>query len=299
MAKHRGDRDSSRRRSSRTIVRKSTGELEKFSRAKFRESLRQSGARPREVDVALEEVEENLRPEIPSEELYRIARRTLQRERRPVAARYSLKKALLALGPTGYPFERLVAGIFEAQGYSARTGLVLRGRCVSHELDVVARRHGEAVFAECKFHNQARFRSDVKTAMYVSARARDLEERGSSRSAFREFWLVTNTRFTSEARRFAECTGLRAVSWDEPEGDSLRDFVRRHGLHPVTCLTTLSKARRSELVSRDVVLCNELRKRPEALAGLGLSEAQIQRTMDELDGLAEIDAAEREREEGT
>lgn len=296
MPKRRRDRDHARRRSPRTTVRKSTGEIEAFSRKKFRESLRQSGARPREVDVALEEVEENLRPEIPSEELYKIARRTLQRERRPVAARYSLKKALLALGPTGYPFERIVAGIFAARGYTARTGVVLRGRCVSHELDVVARRRGEAIFAECKFHNQARFRSDVKTAMYVSARARDLQERGSSRSAYREFWLVTNTRFTSEARRFAECTGLHAVSWDTPAGGSLRELVQGHGLHPVTCLTTLSKARRRELVSRDIVLCDELRDRSEVLSSLGLSQAQIRKTMTELDGLAEIDAERARRE---
>lgn len=267
-----------------TLIRKASGEMEPFSRYKFRRSLKQSGAVPAEIRHALDRVESNLRPGIRSGEVFRIARESLARERRPVAAQYSLKKAVIALGPTGFPFERLVAAILGKLGYKTRIGVIMRGRCVSHEIDVVGTRRKERILVECKFHNQPSFKSDVKVALYVSARARDIREKPRGRG-YSEFWLVTNTRFTRDAQRVASGTGLRTISWEDPKKDNLHDLIREHRLHPITCLTSLPIGRKKVLLERGVVLCREFIEDPTAWKAIGLTSVQEQRVRDELDGL--------------
>jgi len=56
-----------------------------------------------------------------------------------------LKKAILQLGPTGYPFERFVGELLKYQGYEAKVGQIVQGNCVQHEVDVVAKK-GDTVF---------------------------------------------------------------------------------------------------------------------------------------------------------
>lgn len=51
-------------------------------------------------------------------------------------------------GPEGYPFEKYVARLLAKMGYAARTNIVARGRCISHELDVVAERGGERLMVD-------------------------------------------------------------------------------------------------------------------------------------------------------
>lgn len=277
-----------KRPSPHTLIQKASGELEPFSRYKFRRSLRRSGAAPAEIRRALDRVEAKLHPGIHSRDVFRIARDSLARERRPVAAQYSLKKAVISLGPTGFPFEHLVAAIFRARGYKTNTGVMIRGRCVSHEIDVVATRRTERILVECKFHNSGSFKSDVKVALYVSARARDIREKPRGRG-YSQFWLVTNTRFTSDASRVAGGNDLHAVSWEHPKKGNLHDLISEHALHPITCLTSLPVGRKKVLLERGIVLCREFHDDSSAWQALGLNPTTERAVREELEGLEHLD----------
>ena len=61
----------------------------------------------------------------------------LKMHRKSFAARYNLKRAIFALGPSGFPFERYVARLFDAMGYATQVGIVLPGKCVTHDRDRV------------------------------------------------------------------------------------------------------------------------------------------------------------------
>src|SRR5690606_35052555 len=144
-----------------------------------------------------------------------------------------------ALGPDGFNFERFVAGVMIRLGYDVEVGTVLNGRCISHEVDVIARRPGHVIYMECKFHNDLGFKEDVKTALYVDARRKDLT--ANPKNKFDEFWLVTNSRFTSDAETYANCSGLLTISPHGPVGNSLYDLVIKTGAHPIGCITQLKK----------------------------------------------------------
>src|SRR3989344_4295584 len=87
-----------------------------------------------------------------TKEIYTHAFEILHREEKPVALKYSLRHAIMELGPSGFPFEDFVAEIFRAKGFEAKTGQVVKGFCVEHEIDVVAWNEEKLIMVEAKLH---------------------------------------------------------------------------------------------------------------------------------------------------
>jgi len=264
-------------------VRKASGQVEPFSEEKLRRSLLAARAAEPTVERVVEKLRRKLPTSTDSRDVFRAAYRQLRKVERPAAARYSLRRAMSQLGPTGYPFEKLVMAVLETKGYRSRTSQILTGASgVRHEIDVVAELESERVLVECKYRQNHTRKCDVKIAMYISARARDLL--GDLRERTDEqFWLVTNTKFTTDAIRFAESTGLVAVGWDYPKGRGLKVLLDESGLLPLTCLTSLPRSQKRALLARGFVLCRDLVRRPELLARLGLSRnvrAAVERELD-------------------
>lgn len=269
-------------------VLKASGQVEPFDEDKLRHSLRAARATEPNVDRVVKKLRRKLPTSTDSREVFRAAYRQLRKVQRPAAARYSLRRAMSQLGPTGYPFEKLVQAVLETRGYHSRTSQILTGESgVHHEVDVVAEHDAERVLVECKYRRHHTRKCDVKIAMYVSARARDLLGDLRDRSD-EQFWLVTNTKFTVDAIRFAESTGLVAVGWDYPKQRGLKQLIDDSGLHPLTCLTSLPRSQKRALLARGLVLCRDLERRPELLDQLSLNRhvrAAVQRELEELSTL--------------
>jgi hypothetical protein len=259
---------------------KTTGVLEPFREHKLRAGLQRSGASRDQIERVIAAVRERLREAMPTREIYGIAHGLLRHERRDVAARYSLQRAIQRLGPDGFPFEKYVAELWRHAGYRTLTGVVLPGRFVRHEVDLVAVRGRERILGECKFKVQREGKVDVKVPLYVQARAEDLGVAGSGR-----FWLITNGRFTTDARTYGEGVGLRLLGWDHPRGDGLRERIDRARLHPVTVLSSLRPHEHDVLLRRGIVLCATLRQRPRLLEQLRLSPGRAAALWQEIEGL--------------
>jgi hypothetical protein len=261
-------------------VLKGSGQIEAFSEQKLRSSLRRSGAGDEAIERTVRAVRGQLRDGMSTRQLFRIAHRELKKATRPTAARYALQRAILDLGPSGFPFERYVAELLRHDGWRTELGVTLQGRYVAHEVDIDARRKGERILCECKFREKPEGKVDVKVALYVHARAEDLAPARPDR-----FWLVTNGRFTQDALRYGAGVGLYLLSWNHPRGESLRERIDRAGLHPVTCLAGLRKAEKQELLRRRVVLCADLQQDPDLVDDLGLSHRRARQLWSELEGL--------------
>src|ERR1700690_2186338 len=147
------------------LITKADGEREPFDPAKLEHSLALAGASSTLRARVLAHVLQELHPGMMTEEIYRRAFDMLRREEAtPVAARYSIKRAVFALGPSGFPFEQFVAQILRAHGWSTRTGVALNGRCAPHEVDVLAEKGNKRIGIEAKFHNDATGKTDIKDA---------------------------------------------------------------------------------------------------------------------------------------
>ena len=241
-------------------IKKASGAVEEFNSAKLLDSLLRAGADRGQAQEVIDRVIPQLESLASTRKIYRLAHKYLRKFNRSSVLRYSLKKALHRLGPSGYPFEKYIGEILRNYGYEVRTGVFVEGKCVKHEVDVFAVNDKEVSLIECKYRNQASSAPDVKIAMYVSARFQDIKPVISSQYPHRVFkgWLITNTRFTSNAIQFAHCSGLHIKSWRYPEKESLEKMIEDVKLYPVTVLSTLNSAQIKKLIASHVVLMKDL-----------------------------------------
>jgi hypothetical protein len=234
------------------LVIKSDGSKEPFDARKLRDSLVSARASLEVADEIVASITQTIRPNDTTARIYQAAYKMLARRERPVASRYGMRRSLLELGPTGFPFEKFVGELYRAEGYDVAIGEMLYGSCVSHEVDVLAWDDQDLIALEAKFHNDLAFKTDTKVVLYVKARVEDLQTHehkiaGKSRAVTRGA-IATNTKFTDTAETYAACNGIELLSWETPRGDNLYDRMGRHGVFPVSCLTSLS-AREKRLVS--------------------------------------------------
>ncbi len=259
------------------MIVKSSGESEPFEEEKLRRSLTNAGASPAAVAEVTATLQKELRPGVTTKQLYKRAYNLLKKTARPVAARYSLSRAVRGLGPHGYAFEKLVATLFEQEGYATQLNQTLPGLHVTHEVDVVAKKSDETILVECKHRLRAGAKCDIKIALYVYARSLDLkaahEQERAGALHFDQFWLATSGDFTRDAIDYARGVDLHLVGWRYPADDGIKDRIERSGLHPLTCLTTIDRKHKVALLDQKIVFCRELLDNPELLHSIGVRHA--------------------------
>ncbi len=91
---------------------KASGEVAPFYSEKLKHSLLKSGASEEQVENILVQIEDNLYHGISTKKIYQRAYQLLKDSSRPLAAKYKLKRAIMELGPSGFPFEKYIAAIF-------------------------------------------------------------------------------------------------------------------------------------------------------------------------------------------
>lgn len=100
-----------------------------------------------------------------------------------------------------------------------------------------------------------------------------------------EGWLITNTKFSSTAIHYAECKGLTLIGWNYPAQGNLQDMILDSGLHPITCLTTISASQKKSLLTRGIVLCKNLKDDPTLLRSLGFNDNKARKVIEEINAL--------------
>lgn len=274
------------------MVLKSSGEKQAFSSEKLKGSLLRSGATEELAQSILEEILDYFREETTTKEIYRKAFQLLRKNVRGTAARYSLKNAIMELGPSGYPFEQFVGELFRSKGYTVDVSQIIQGCCITHEVDVVARNGNKKIIVECKYHNSQGAISNVKVPLYIHARFNDIiknhEATNPEEKLEFEGWIVTNTRFSDDAATYGRCAGLNLIAWDYPKEGSLKQWVEKTGYFPVTVLTNLTKSQKQQLINSGIILCKHLLDNKNALAPFGLSEKAKAKIFDEIKELIRV-----------
>ena len=276
-------------------IRKIDGQVEEFSQKKLRRSLLNSGASEADTEAIIRDIIEEGIPKS-TRDLHRDVYNRLLRTSPHIAARYSLKKSLHTLGPTGYPFEKYIASIFQYLGYQSTTNVIIQGSCVEHEMDVVSRNDEELLYIECKYHQNQSAKSNVKVPLYVKARTDDLHEFQSNvepEGIHFKYYIATNTRFTTDAVEYAKCKGLHLLSWEQPEGNSLPKIIDKHGLHPVTVLTCLTKKQAIRLINLEVVMVRDIPLNEDKFASAGITPDLREKVLGEAEAIMSLNESDR------
>lgn len=138
---------------------------------------------------------------------------------------------------------------------------------------------------ECKYHNHRGTICDVKVPLYIQARFKDVEQEWKNLpghgTKFHQGWVVTNTRFSDDAIQYGTCAGLNLIGWNFPHQAGLKDQIDTLGLYPITCLTTLTKSEKQQLLKKKIVLCKEICRDTKHLSNIGISSSRIESIREE------------------
>ena len=273
-----------------TEIRKADGTVEPFDGSKLEASLHRAGAGMHTATEIRKRIEKTLARGVGTHEIYKRAFALLREETRAAAARYSLRRALFELGPTGHPFEDFVAEIFRKEGWEVEWRKMIPGKCIPHEVDVYAKRGNEHLAAELKYHNDPNYKTDVKVALYVKARFDDIwqcDPKVANVCPVDHGYLVTNTKFTEAAIQFARCSNIGLIGWSYPAEGNLYDRIVSAGIYPITALTSLRKSEKRLLIDQGIVTTEQLQGKREALRKLAMSPNRIGTILAEIQSLGE------------
>jgi len=262
------------------LVRKADGTIEPLDYNKIRHSLSRAGASRALSEEVIESLQARMHPGVTTDEIYRMTFERLRELKMGAAARFSLKASLLKFGPDGHPFETFVAALLKGRGYEPQLRQMLRGKCVQHEIDVVASRppiagHPATKFiAECKFHNSPHLQCHIQTALYSWARFLDVH---AANPGIDSGWLVTNTKFSYDVIQYSDCVGLKLLGWSFPRDESIQVRIEENKLYPTTLISRLDRRGFEALHNAGIILVKDVASaQDERLRAIGFSERQAQ-----------------------
>ena len=266
------------------FLKKINGRQEAFNRKKLRESLTLAGVDHELSNEIIEIVLPSIQDGMSTTRVHNLAFKELRKHSKVLAANYKVKRAILELGPTGFPFEILCSELFKSKGFKTTVGLDVEGEFVKHEVDIYAVRDDFKVMAECKFHNSKTKKNDIKTALYINSRALDIKANKKSLD-FDKFAICTNTHFSKDAIRYAEGVGLELISLNKDPKYSMVDNIIEYKVYPITCLKTLKKKIVPILLEKGIVVIGQLVERIDILESLEYEQSDIVAVLHEIEYL--------------
>jgi len=217
-------------------VRKWDGTLEPFDRGKAVRTCHRLKLSQREAEEVVDEIERRLYEGIPSKSIMDMILEFGKSHRSHLGHMVDLREAMAAMRPKP-DFEQFVAILLQEAGYKTVTNQVLYGKCVDHEIDVIALKEGETIYVEVKHHTQPHTFTGLDTFLEVNSVFEDLKDgylAGRHSFNFTRPLLVLNTKVSDHARRYSACRGIGAIGWSIPEHAGIESMVHEKSLYPVT-----------------------------------------------------------------
>ncbi|OQA71067.1 MAG: ATP cone domain protein [Parcubacteria group bacterium ADurb.Bin247] len=241
---------------------KASGQREPFNEEKIKNSLRRVNLGEADIEYIVSKVKKRLKPGITSDQILKMVLSMLRNKGIHYSSRYNLKRAMIDLGPSGYPFEIFFSKLLKEYGYSVEVGQVVKGHCANQEIDIIAIKAHKHYMVECKFHNTFGAKSDLKVALYTYARFLDVKEAWKKKETnidkIHQAMLVTNTKCSADAIQFAECRGIKIICWKYPQKENLENLIESKSLYPITVLPSLNKQAKDILFKENIFFVKEL-----------------------------------------
>lgn len=259
----------------RIYVVNSQGIMEAFSPKKVWRSARRAGASTSQAQKAVEEASRLVVEGMSTQDVYNIILGVLGKESPLVGMRLNLKRAIQSLGPTGFPFEQYISSLWRFYDYKTQVGVMWKGKCVNHEVDIETRKDKDVQLVECKYRIQAGGRVDLHDLMASWGYFYDIGL--ANASAHIHPLIMTNNKFTSEAIAYGECMGLNMIGWRYPKDRGLEYIIESKKLYPVTILPSFKGYLAEVLKARKILMVRELLNAnvQQSIKGHHVSQASV------------------------
>jgi len=244
-------------------VTKFDGSRQTYSREKVLLTSMRMGASREEAESIADEVERSLYDGMPTQEILGIVRRCLREFKPSLDLRVDLRGAISLLRSKP-DFECFVRLMLQEYGYKVTPNQIVRGLCVEHEIDAIARKGGDVVYVEVKHHSNPHTYTGLDIMKEARATFEDLTEgnqHGDNDIGFSKALVVCNTKFSDHAKRYSDCRRIDHIGWKSPMGGGLELRIEEKGLYPITLFRDLDREDRERLGNRGVVLLKQVLRR--------------------------------------
>ena len=227
------------------LILKADGSKVAFDRKKARNSCLYAGASSALANEIIDVLMPQLKDGMTTSEMKKIIYFELDKRESQTAAKYNIRKAIACLDPVTHQFEKYICHLYKYYGYETEWSPIPKpnGFCTDHEIDVFLKKGDEISFVECKHHYSYHRFTGLGVPMRVWARLQDLKDgfvaKKESSYDFKEAIVVTNTKFSEHATRYAKCKDkkLSLVGWNYPlAGNNLNTLIESKKAYPLTIL---------------------------------------------------------------
>ncbi len=230
------------------FVIKADGTKERFQKSKIADTCIRAGVSRSNAEKIAEKVARTIKNGTHTKEIYRIILSELGRIEKKHTMIFRLREAIAEI--PSQMFEAYAKKVLQAHGYACRGSTLIKGKCVEHEVDIIAKKD-KLFLVECKHHiNPHRF-CGLGIALQVQARLEDTVDgfkAGINKYNFDSAWIFNNTKFSDHAKMYAAAKGIRMTGWRS--GDySLDSLVHAKRVFPITMVVTQPSVRQSLLDS--------------------------------------------------
>jgi hypothetical protein len=184
----------------------------------------------------------------------------MRKYRPDVGHLYDLKQGLSLMEPKP-EFELFIQVLLAHTGFEVTPNRVLRGKCVEHEVDGIAKKDGVTYFVEVKHHFSYHALTGLDESRIAWAVLEDVTDAfiaGLTDLRIDRAVIVTNTRYSEHAIQYGKCKKIIQIGWTSPENFGLRDAIEENKLYPLSCLRKVSVEARLRLVNSGIVLIKQL-----------------------------------------
>jgi len=243
-----------------------SGEKEDFSFQKVYESAQRAGASLKVAEIIAETIKKEVYPGIKTSVIFSRVKALLRKKMPKASLRFSLKDGIRKLGPTGFPFEAFIGEVFKSLGYKVKINQHIPGSCLAdYEIDFVAQKDKDMYVGECKYRNIGGDNVHSKDALANYARFMDIKDgkyfkEQKSKGYQIKTALVTNAKFTDDARNYSSCMGVNLLGWRYPTNGGLEQIIEQRGLYPITILPSVVGYLKDALVLEQIMLARDILK---------------------------------------
>ena len=243
---------------------KADGSKQIFERWKVVRTCLRFGLKEEEANKVADKVESKIYEGITTKEILKLIFRFVKEFKPEIRHQIDLRESISLLRSKP-DFEFFVDRLLKEEGYEVERNVVLRGKCVEHEIDCIARKGNEVIYVEVKHHVNPHTFTGLDVFLKSYAAFLDLNEGyrfGINKTKFDKILIVCSTKISEHALEYANCMKISYIAWKVPKERSLERIISERKLYPITLIKNLGAREQSRLIANGFILLKDLIKFP-------------------------------------
>jgi hypothetical protein len=242
------------------MVTKADGSRQQFDRNKIVATCMRMGATKQDAEEIAGKIESRVYDGMPTAKVLQMIFQFIHKYKPQASRLYDLRRGL-SLMNSKPEFEKFVQILLADIGFEVVPNKILKGKCIEHEVDAIARKDGVTYFVEAKHQYNYHAFTGLDESRIARAVLEDVSEGfnlGLTDLKIDEAMIVTNTKYSEQAMQYGICRNILQIGWSTPADLGLRDIILEKSLYPLSCIRGLKTDARLQLVDSGIILINQL-----------------------------------------